>query len=74
MGRHSVSYIAAQQGPSRRAAQPSGAHVGRVGLLAFALGVGAAVAGGTAVAHASSGPLLQQNMVVTLSAQNNEGA
>ncbi|ANY24855.1 thiolase domain-containing protein [Gordonia terrae] len=29
---------------------------------------------GTALAHASSGPLLQQNMVVTLSAQNNEGA
>ncbi|MHC3004421.1 thiolase domain-containing protein [Gordonia metallireducens] len=28
---------------------------------------------GTAVAHATSGPLLQQNMVVTLSAQNNSG-
>ncbi|EON34751.1 lipid-transfer protein [Gordonia terrae C-6] len=28
---------------------------------------------GTALAHASSGPLLQQNMVVTLSAQTNSG-
>ncbi len=52
MGRHSVSYIAARQGSSQRAAQASGVHIGRVGLLAFTLGVGAAVAGGTAVAHA----------------------
>lgn len=67
MGRHSVSYIAAQQGPSRRAAQPSGAHVGRVGLLAFALGVGAAVAGGTAVAHADDSAGNDHNTAATRS-------
>lgn len=56
MGRHSLSYIAAQQelsqgtAPSRHAS----AYVGRVGLLAVALGIGAAVAGGTAVAGADT--------------------
>ena len=53
MGRHSASYIAAQQalstGPTvARAAK----YVGRVGALALAMGVGAAVAGGAGVAHA----------------------
>lgn len=56
MGRHSLSYIAAQQAlsigtPPDRC---SSAYVGRVGLLAVALGIGAAVAGGTAVAGADT--------------------
>lgn len=49
MGRHSVAYIDARQGFS---AQPAVAFVGRVGALALALGIGAAVAGGTGPAHA----------------------
>ncbi|MBX7448532.1 hypothetical protein GR927_11075 [Mycolicibacterium sp. 3033] len=52
MGRHSVSYIAAQQHYPRRRPAPAAVHIGRVGLLAFALGAGAVIAGGTAVAHA----------------------
>ncbi|TRW88827.1 hypothetical protein FK535_00635 [Mycolicibacterium sp. 018/SC-01/001] len=56
MGRHSAAYLAAQQQVSKRTTEPSAVHVGRVGLLAFALGVGAAVVGGTAVAHADDSP------------------
>lgn len=56
MGRHSRSYLAAQQElpvttPLGRGAS---AHVGRVGLLAVALGIGAAIAGGTATASADT--------------------
>lgn len=50
MGRHSTAYIAAQQGLSTRPA--AAAYVGRVGALALALGIGAAVAGGTGIANA----------------------
>lgn len=49
MGRHSATCVAAQQRASRHGSHAS---IGRVGLLAVTLGVGAAVAGGTAVAHA----------------------
>ncbi len=42
----------------------------RIGYAAHEILTGNA---GTAVAHATSGPLLQQNMVVTLSDQNNAG-
>ena len=56
MGRHSTSYIAARH---RRPASPTAVgtakYVGRVGALAVALGVGAAVAGGAANANADSG-------------------
>lgn len=54
MGRHSLSYIASQQGDSTTASKggSSAGYVGRVGLLAVALGIGAAVAGGTAIASA----------------------
>ena len=48
MGRHSASYISAQREHRPEAA----AYVGRVGALALALGLGAAVAGGTGIAHA----------------------
>ena len=56
MGRHSASYSAEQQAlstappPVRR----NSAYIGRVGLLAVALGIGAAIAGGTAVAGADT--------------------
>ena len=49
MGRHSIAYIGAQQGLSAR---PAAAFVGRVGALALALGIGAAVAGGPGIARA----------------------
>ncbi|VEG58308.1 peptidase S15 [Mycolicibacterium aurum] len=56
MGRHSRSYLAAQ--PELPVTTPLGrgasAHVGRVGLLAVALGIGAAIAGGTATASADT--------------------
>lgn len=54
MRRHSLSYIASQQGDSTTASKggSSAGYVGRVGLLAVALGIGAAVAGGTAIASA----------------------
>lgn len=54
MGRHSLSYIASQQVDSTTASKggSSAGYVGRVGLLAVALGIGAAVAGGTAIASA----------------------
>lgn len=56
MGRHSLSYIASQQSDSTTASADgsAAAYVGRVGLLAVALGIGAAVAGGTAVATADT--------------------
>ena len=50
MGRHSIAYIAAQQGLSTPTA--AAAYVGRVGALALALGIGAAVAGGNGIAAA----------------------
>ena len=53
MGRHSASYIAAQQAVSSEPAVVGAAkYVGRVGALALAIGVGAAVAGSAALAHA----------------------
>jgi hypothetical protein len=53
MGRHSASYIAAQQTPpARPAAGGAARYVGRVGALAFAMGVGAAVIGGAGLANA----------------------
>ncbi|MGB3354872.1 MAG: hypothetical protein WBB00_19145 [Mycobacterium sp.] len=56
MGRHSASYIAAQQALStvEPSSRRSSTYIGRVGLLAVALGIGAAVAGGTAVAGADT--------------------
>ena len=57
MGRHSASYIAAQQAPLGGPATGSAArYVGRVGGLALALGLGAAVAGGAGLAHADGTP------------------
>jgi hypothetical protein len=50
MGRH-ASYVAAQQGLSTVPAAAA-THVGRVGALALALGIGAAVAGGAGIANA----------------------
>lgn len=67
MGRHSLSYVASLQGDSTTAskAASSAGCVGRVGLLAVALGIGAAVAGGTAIASAepsaSAGPSSAQS-------------
>ena len=53
MGRHSVSHIAAQQGLSSRSTAVGAAkYVGRVGALALAMGVGAALAGGAGLANA----------------------
>ncbi|WP_319451156.1 MULTISPECIES: hypothetical protein [unclassified Mycobacterium] len=53
MGRHSASYIAGQQALSTGTAAGGAArYVGRVGGLALALGIGAAVAGGAGLAHA----------------------
>ena len=53
MGRHSASYIAARHTPSSGTTTAGAAkYVGRVGAFALALGVGAAVAGGTGLAHA----------------------
>jgi hypothetical protein len=53
MGRHSASYIAEQQALSTGTAAGGAArYVGRVGGLALALGLGAAVAGGAGLAHA----------------------
>ncbi|MET0450508.1 MAG: hypothetical protein ABW137_01605 [Mycobacterium sp.] len=51
MGRHSASYIAAQQRLSTKPTTAA-AYIGRVGALALALGIGAAVAGGTGIASA----------------------
>lgn len=53
MGRHSESYIAARRGRSAPATSAP-ARVARAGLLAAALGIGAAIAGGTAIAGADS--------------------
>jgi len=53
MGRHSVSHIAAQQGLSSRSTAVGAAkYVGRVGALALAMGVGAALSGGAGLANA----------------------
>jgi hypothetical protein len=53
MGRHSASYIAEQQALSTGTTAGSAArYVGRVGGLALALGLGAAIAGGAGLAHA----------------------
>jgi hypothetical protein len=53
MGRHSASYIAAHQALSTGTTGVGAArYVGRVGGLALALGIGAAVAGGAGLAHA----------------------
>lgn len=56
MGRHNCIYLAAQQKLTLAPAQArtASAHVGRVGLLAVALGIGAAIAGGTAAASADT--------------------
>lgn len=56
MGRHSLSYVTDMQErsgivPVRRC---TAGYVGRVGLLAVALGIGAAAAGGTAIAGADT--------------------
>lgn len=65
MGRHSASYIAAQRGlPARHGG--AARYVGRVGALALALGIGAAVTGGTGVANADettgdSGPAASES-------------
>ncbi len=47
-GRHSVAYIAAQQGLD----PGPGAYVGRVGALALTLGIGVAILGNAGVALA----------------------
>ena len=54
MGRHSQSYRQRQQALHRRNTQSfaSVVHVGRIGLLAVALGIGIAAYSGTAVAEA----------------------
>jgi hypothetical protein len=52
MGRHSASIIGMHQRDSRPSASSAASFVGRVGALALALGIGAAVAGGAGVAHA----------------------
>jgi hypothetical protein len=53
MGRHSASYLAARQAhPARTAIGASAKYVGRVGALAMAMGVGAAVVGGAGLANA----------------------
>lgn len=52
MGRHSASNTATHQGYSRPSASSAASFVGRVGALALALGIGAAVAGGVGVARA----------------------
>jgi hypothetical protein len=50
VGRHSIAYFAARQELS--AAPTAASYIGRVGALAVALGIGAAVAGGGGIAHA----------------------
>src|SRR5262245_5952171 len=50
MGRHSASYIAAQQRPAVRRTAADATRI--VGSLALALGIGAAMSGGTAIANA----------------------
>lgn len=53
MGRHTASYIAAQHRVSAGSTAPGAAmYVGRIGLLALALGIGAVVAGSTGIASA----------------------
>lgn len=52
MGRHSASHIEAQKRLSGATALSAASFVGRVGSLALALGIGAAIAGGTAIANA----------------------
>jgi len=55
VGRHSLSYVTELQECSSAPVRRSTAgHVGRVGLLAVALGIGAAAVGGTAVAGADT--------------------
>lgn len=55
MGRHSAASVAARQrDPACATGADTAAYIGRVGLLAVALGVGAAVAGGTAIAGAET--------------------
>lgn len=57
MGRHSASHIAAQHRPSTGPTGPGAAIcVGRVGLLALGLGIGAVVAGSTGIANAEGSP------------------
>lgn len=57
MGRHSASHIAAQHRPSTRPTGPAAAiYVGRVGLFALGLGIGAVVAGGAGIANAEGSP------------------
>jgi hypothetical protein len=56
MGRHSASYIAAQHGlSSGPTALGAAKYVGRVGALALAMGIGAAVVGGAGLANATEG-------------------
>lgn len=52
MGRHSASYLAAQQPDSGSTTLSAAAYVGRVGAVALALGVGAVLAGGAGIANA----------------------
>ncbi|HNM86559.1 MAG: hypothetical protein U0Q20_11650 [Mycobacterium sp.] len=51
MGRHSIAYIEQKQ---RSSAARHGAYVGRVGVLAVALGIGTALAAGVGTANADS--------------------
>ncbi|WP_111511608.1 hypothetical protein [Mycobacterium kyogaense] len=71
MGRHSATCGAAQQRASRHGSQAS---IGRVGLLAVTLGVGAAVAGGTAVAHADDSVGNDRGTAATRSAASTTSA
>lgn len=50
MGRHSASYLAALS--ARPATTSAARYIGRVGALALAMGVGAAMSGGAGLAHA----------------------
>lgn len=52
VGRHNASCIEAQKRVSGATALSAASFVGRVGSLALALGIGAAIAGGTAIAYA----------------------
>lgn len=57
MGRHSASYLAARDGrPTSSPSTGAARYVGRVGALAVAMGVGAAVVAGAGVANAEDGP------------------
>lgn len=53
MGRHGISQVGARQRlPAGHPARGAAKYVGRVGALAFALGIGAAVVGGAGLANA----------------------